>query len=100
MIDIKKLRKDIQHLLTRDFVATLISMLGYKIYGNNMMFKLRADERTPSAQIKANGRIVDYGSGFNGDIISVMHSYHNVSLVDATLKVANLLNIDLVRYKI
>lgn len=72
----------IKERLDRATVAELLSFMGYKI-NRAYKFKLRPDERTPSASISRTGRITDFGSGWSGDIFDVLQEYHGKSFKEA-----------------
>ncbi|MGD9968815.1 MAG: hypothetical protein AB7S65_00025 [Sulfuricurvum sp.] len=91
MVDYKKLRSQFKQVYTQNNVAEMLSFIGYEI-DRNFKFKLR-DEKTPSASISKTGIITDFGSGWSGDIVSVIHEYKNIPLGEATLYVAKLMNI-------
>lgn len=93
MVDYKKLRSQLKQHYTQNNVAEMLSFIGYEI-DRNFKFKLR-DEKTPSASVSRKGLITDFGSGWSGDIVSVIHEYKNFPLGEATLYVAKLLNISI-----
>ncbi len=97
MLNLKKLRKELKANYTQINVAEMLSFIGYDV-NRDFKFKLR-DERTPSASISKSGIISDFGSGWSGDIVSLLHEYKNISLCEATTYVAQLLNINLERFK-
>ena len=90
-MNIKELRSQIKHYLDRNKVKAMIEVLGYKV-NKNYMFKIR-DERTPSASIRRDGYIKDFGSGWGGDIVAFIHEHHQTPLKEATLWVAQCLGI-------
>ncbi|PAF52921.1 hypothetical protein BKH42_08735 [Helicobacter sp. 13S00482-2] len=75
----------------RECVAQALDSLGYQI-DRTWKFRLRDDERTPSAFINKDGYIHDYGSGFHGDLAEVLKEYHHFSLAEAFKKARELLN--------
>jgi len=91
MIDYKALRIHMKQNYTQHNVAEMLSFIGYEI-DRSFKFKLR-DEKTPSASISKSGTITDFGSGWNGDIVSLIHEYKGISLGEATLYVAKLMDI-------
>lgn len=97
MINYKKLRKEIKQLSTRSDVADILRYVGYEV-NNDFKFRLRADENTPSASISKLGQITDFGTGWSGDIVSVLYDFHGISLGEATVYSAKLLNIDVERF--
>ena len=90
-MNIKAIRNNIKQSLDRDKVRAMLQQLGYEV-DNNYMFKLR-QERTPSASIRRDGYIKDFGSGWGGDIVALIHEYHQTPLKEATLWVAQCLRI-------
>ena len=97
MINYKLLRHELKENFSQRNVAEILSFLGYEI-DKNYKFKLR-EENTPSASISKEGLIHDFGTGFSGDIVSVLHEYKNISLSEAVLYVAKLLNVNIERFK-
>jgi hypothetical protein len=91
MVDYKQLRYELKQNYDQYNVAAMLNFIGYDI-DRNFKLKLR-DEKTPSASISKAGIITDFGSGWSGDIVSVIHEYKNVPLGEATLYIAKLLNI-------
>jgi len=91
MMDLKKIRHQIKQSLDRDKVKALLEALGYEI-NRDYKFKIR-QERTPSASIRKDGYIKDFGSGWGGDIVAFIHEHHHTPLKEATLWVANCLRI-------
>lgn len=94
MYNYKLLRKEIKQNYTQENVAEILSFIGFEI-NKDFKFKLREDERTPSSSISRNGLIKDFGNGFSGDIVSVIHEYKDIPLSEATIYVAKLLNINI-----
>ena len=62
--------------------AQLLLFIGY-VVNRNFQFKLREDESTPSASIRRDGYIKDFGSGWGGDVISLLQEYKNMSFIEA-----------------
>ncbi len=92
------MRRELKQSYTQQNVAEILSFIGYEI-DRNYKFKLR-EEKTSSVSVSKEGLIRDFGSGFSGDIISVLHEYKNVPLGEATIYVSKLLNIDIERFKV
>ena len=92
MQDLKQLRQQIKERLDRETVAELLSFIGYEIQ-RDFKFKLRPDERTASASINTNGQITDFGSGWSGDIVALLHEQQGHSLPSATRFVADCLGV-------
>ena len=90
-MDLKELRSQIKQSMDRDKVKAILEYLGYEVY-RNYTFKLR-EERTPSASIRRDGYIKDFGSGWGGDIVALLHEYHATPLPEATKWVAQCLGI-------
>ena len=74
---LKELRKQIKQSMDRDKVKAILEYLGYEV-DRNYTFKLR-EERTPSASIRRDGYIKDFGSGWGGDIVALIHEYHAIA---------------------
>lgn len=97
-INYKKLRRELKQNYTQQNVAEMLSFVGYEV-DRNYKLKLR-EERTPSSSISNDGSIIhDFGTGFSGDIVSVLHEYKNVSLHEAVVFVSQLLNVDIEKFK-
>lgn len=75
----------------RENVAQALSSMGYHIE-RTWKFKLREDERSSSAFINRNGYIYDFGSGFHGDLVSILKEYHGLSIRESIIKAKELLN--------
>ena len=97
-INYKLLRQEIQQSSNQQNAAEILSFLGYEI-SKDFKFRLRGEEKTPSASISKVGRVMDFGTGESHDLVSILFSYHNTKLSDATCYVAKLLNIDIERFK-
>ncbi len=91
MIDLKQLRAQLKQSLDREKVADILSFIGYEVR-RDFKFAIR-DEKTPSASINNDGYIKDFGSGWGGDIIALLHEHHGQTLKDATLYVASCLGV-------
>jgi len=71
----------IKEQLTFEIVVDILTSIGYEVRKNK--FKLR-EERTSSATISYKSLVItDYGSGWYGDVISVLKEYHSMSMVEA-----------------
>lgn len=92
LVDLKQLRSQIKESLDREKVADILSFIGYTIQ-RDYKFKLREDEKTPSASIAPDGSIKDFGSGWYGDIVALLHEHHGQTLKDATLYIASCLGV-------
>ena len=92
MIDLKQLRAEIKSVSDREKTAELLSFIGYEIR-RDFKFKIREEERTPSASIDRNGNIKDFGSGWYGDVVALLHEHHGQTLKDATIYIASCLGL-------
>ncbi len=97
MIDYKLLRNELKQNYTKKNIVEMLSYVGYSI-DRNFKFKLR-DENTPSSSVSKTGTITDFGSGWSGDIVALLHEYKNIPLGEAAVYVAQLLNIDVKRFE-
>ena len=75
-------------------VAGILQHMGYTVYRGNK-FKLRSDERTPSASVRADGYIKDFGGDFGGDLIALLQEYHDMSFKEAVGYVAICLGVEI-----
>lgn len=75
-------------------VPHILQHVDYKIYPGNK-FKLREEEKTPSASIRSDGLIKDFGGDFSGDLIDLLREYHGMSFEEAVRYIATCLGIDL-----
>ncbi len=81
---------------SRENMASALMSLGYEI-SRNWQFTLRDGERTPSAKIYEDGGVYDFGSGWNGDLISVLQEYKGFKrFVDAKDEAERLLGQEIV----
>jgi hypothetical protein len=92
-VDLKILRLQIKNSINREQTADILSLSGYEV-GRDWKFTLREDERTPSASIRQDGYITDFGGDFSGDIVALLHEKRGSSLREATLYVCEQLNIN------
>ena len=90
-MDLKELRHQIKLSLDREKVRAMLEVLGYEV-DRDYKFAIR-EENTPSASIRQDGYIKDFGSGWGGDIVALIHEYHGTPLKEATLWVAQCLGI-------
>lgn len=72
-------------------VIVILQFMGYKIYPGKK-FKLR-EEKTPSASVRADGHIKDFGGDFSGDLIALLREYHNMSFEEAVRYIATCLGV-------
>ncbi len=92
MTDLKTLRQQIKDSLDRETTESLLSYLGYEIQRDHK-FKLRPEERTASASVDRKGNITDFGSGWSGDPVALLHEHHGQTLKDASHYIATALGI-------
>ncbi len=92
MVDLKQLRQQIKDASDRETVTDLLTFIGYEVT-RDFKFKLRPDEKTASGAIRADGYLKDFGSGWGGDVVSLLHEHHGQSLKGATEYVASCLGI-------
>lgn len=79
------MKRDIENLkmqLNGIVVRSLLLHLGYKV-DRQGKFKLRHEERTASASVRVDGYIKDFGSGWGGDIFSLLQEYHGLTFPEA-----------------
>lgn len=84
---------EIKQQLNRDIVIAILNSQGFNIppKGN---FRLRDDDKNPSASIDKNGLLIkDFGSGFSGDVIDVLQTYRGMSFKEAKEYVKGFLGI-------
>jgi len=78
-------------------VIFIFNSLGINISSSKKNFRLREDDKTPSASIYIkNGkvRIHDFGVNFDGDIIDVLKKFFGLSFKDAIDYVVKVLGIE------
>ena len=90
-MDMQMLRTQIKTQIDREKVKAILEHLGYEV-DRNYKFRLR-EERTPSASIRRDGYIKDFGTGWGGDIVALLHEHHGIDLKEATEWVATCLGI-------
>ena len=73
---------EIKARLDVETVVCILESLGYRV-NSRRMFKLREDERTPSASVSPQGYIKDFGGDFGGDVIDLLQEIHGMSLKEA-----------------
>ena len=98
MIDFKLLRKEIKQNSTQENTAEILTYIGYEV-DSNFKFRLREYEKTASTSISNTGKITDFGNGWSGDVVSIVHEFKNIPLGEATVYVAKLLDIDIRRFE-
>ena len=93
MENLKQLRAKLKAHLDRDNVEQILSFIGYEVTRDHK-FKIRDEEKTPSASIRHDGYIKDFGGdGFGGDIVAFLHEIHGQTLSDAVHYVADCLGV-------
>jgi len=80
--------KEVKQRLDQQVVIQILSYIGYE-FDRTGKFKLRPDENTASAAVSKDGNIKDFGTGWYGDIISVLKEYHGLSTIDAVKYVSD-----------
>lgn len=80
-------------ILDRKKTALILMDLGYEVNAG-WKFKIRKDERTPSASINSNGKIKDFGTGWYGDIVDFLEKFCSYSKREAFLFVGNYENVN------
>ncbi len=79
--------EEIRLRLDQHATAAILENAGYKMH-KGYKFRLREDEKTPSASVRGDGLIKDFGGDFTGDIIDLLREYHDMSFVEAVNYVA------------
>ena len=74
-------------------VLNILESLGYRI-NSHRMFKLRPEERTPSASVSPQGYIKDFGGDFGGDVIDLLQEIHGMNLKEALSYVGSFVGVD------
>ena len=88
-----QLLEEVKLQLNKHTVASILNHIGYEV-DRSFKFKLR-DENTPSASIRIDGYIVDFGGDFRGDIFSLIQEYHEMNFVEAVAYVATCVGVAL-----
>lgn len=76
----KPIAKEFTQHLNDGVVSLLLQHLGYEI-DSNYKFKMR-EEKTPSASIRYDGLIKDFGSNFSGNTISFMMEVYSLKFIE------------------
>ena len=92
MENLKQLRAKIKAQMDREDVEQILSFIGYEVTRDHK-FKIRDEEKTPSASIRHDGFIKDFGGDFCGDAVAFLHEVHGQTLSDATHFVADCLGV-------
>ena len=93
MVDNEKLL-EVKQRLDGNGTTHILSYMGYTLYAGSK-FKLRSEESTPSASIRKDGYIKDFGGDFGGDLIDLLKQYHNMSFEEAVRYIATCLGVEL-----
>lgn len=72
----------IKPLLNAERVRDILTSLGYEV-DRNFKFKYRQEERTPSASIRSDGLIKDFGSDLSTDAIGFVQEIKNIGFKEA-----------------
>lgn len=81
VFDSKLCVQSLKDTLKLEDILELLEELGFEVIKDK--FKLRPDERTPSAKVYPSGMIIDYGSGWRGDIFDVIQENSDMDLPQA-----------------
>ncbi len=79
--------------LNGDEVVRLMQFLGYEF--DKRGFTSIRNERTPSARVRKDGLIKDFGSGWSGDIFDLLKEHHGLSFKDAVDYIQKALNVSI-----
>lgn len=85
----------IKQSLDRETVSQIVESCGFDV-NRQFKFKYREGERTPSASIRHDGYIKDFGSDMAGDVISFVQEVKRISFKDAVSFVAGFVNVAVV----
>ncbi len=88
----------IKSCIDNESVCDILIGLGFEAKPRKN-FRIRHDERTASASIKANGYIRDYGGDFAGDIIDFLKEFADVSFFGALEYLESYFNINTTDFK-
>lgn len=84
--------EQVKHSLDRSVVSQIIESCGFEV-NRNFKFKFRQDERTPSASIRQDGYIKDFGSDLGTDAIGFVQEVKQINFKEAVAYVAGFVNI-------
>ena len=84
---------EIKARLGVETVLSILESLGYRV-NSRRMFKLREEERTPSASVSPQGYIKDFGGDFGGDVIDLLQEIHGMDLKEALSYVGGFVGVD------
>ncbi len=82
----------IKQRLDQEVVSQIVESCGFEV-NRNFKFKYRADERTPSASIRKDGYVKDFGSDLATDVIGFVQEVNKTDFKDSVAYVAGFLNI-------
>jgi len=86
--NLKTERQYLKSRLDREMVSNILTFVGYNI-NRQYKFKIREEEHTPSASIRSDGYIKDFGDGWGGDLVAFLHEKKGLSLKDAIEYIKN-----------
>lgn len=84
--------EQIKQSLDQEVVSQIVESCGFEV-NRNFKFKFRQDERTPSASIRKDGYIKDFGSDLGTDSIGFVQEVKGLDFKDAVAYVAGYVNI-------
>lgn len=82
----------IKQSLDQETVGQIVESCGFNV-NRNFKFKYRQDERTPSASIRKDGYIKDFGSDMAGDAISFVQETKQLNFKDSVAYVGGFVNV-------
>lgn len=87
--------EQVKQSLDQEVVSQIVESCGYEV-NRNFKFKFRQDERTPSASIRKDGYIKDFGSDLSTDAIGFVQEVKGVNFTEAVAIVGGFVNIKIV----
>jgi len=85
--------KEVKLHLNQHTVASILNHVGYEV-DRSFKFRLR-DEKTPSASIRADGFLKDFGGDFSGSIFDLLQLDKHMSFPQSVEYVAVCLGVEL-----
>lgn len=82
----------IKQSLDQETVSQIVESCGFEV-NRNFKFKFREDERTPSASIRKDGYIKDFGSDMAGDAISFVQETKGLDFMASVAYVGGFVNV-------
>jgi len=82
----------IKQSLDQETVSQIVEYCGFEV-NRNFKFKFRPDERTPSASIRKDGYIKDFGSDMGTDAIGFVQEVKSVDFKEAVAIVGGFVNV-------